>query len=174
MAISPPHRDEYADFHLGYLAAVASEQDAITVLERQQRSIDKLRALTDEQAGHRYAPGKWTVREIIGHLSDSERIVSYRLLCIARGETATLPGFDEQRYAANSNADRRSLSELVDELAILRTATLALVRSLDDAVLMQRGTVNDWTLSVRALAFIIAGHFQHHVNVLRERYAVDV
>jgi hypothetical protein len=156
------------------MAAVAGEPDAIAVLERQQRRIETLRTLSELQAGHCYAPGKWTVREIIGHLSDSERILSYRLLCIARGETAALPGFDEQAYAARSNADHRTLGDLVTELALLRRTTLALVRSLDDEMLTARGTVNNWTLSVRALAFIIAGHFHHHANVLAERYAVEI
>jgi hypothetical protein len=174
LTIPPPGPDEFADFHTGYIAAVAGEPDAVALLERQRRSIEALRGLSAEQAGYRYAAGKWSVREIIGHLADSERIVSYRLLCIARGETAALPGFDEQSYAARANAAGRALADLVDELSVLRTATVILVRSLDDVTLTQRGTVNNWTLSVRALAFIIAGHFQHHVNVLRDRYDVRV
>jgi hypothetical protein len=172
--IPPPTRDEYADFHAGYIAAVSGEPDAIALLERQKQAIQAFRRLTPSQAAHRYAPGKWSVRDIIGHLSDAERVVSYRLLCVARGEKGTLPGFDEQSYAAHSNADRRQLGDLVGELTLLRDGTLALVRSLDDSVLTNRGSVNNWTLSVRALAFIIAGHFQHHVNVLRERYGVTV
>jgi hypothetical protein len=171
--IPPPNPDEYADFHRGYIGAVAGEPDAIAILERQQNVIDGFRALTTEQASYRYADGKWSVRDIIGHLSDAERVLSYRLLCIARGETGSLPGFEEQVYAANSNAGRRDVNDLVDELARVRESTLALVRSLETDVLTKRGTVNNWTLSVRGLAFIIAGHFAHHVNVLRERYAIQ-
>jgi uncharacterized damage-inducible protein DinB len=171
--IPPPDSDEYADFHRGYIAAVAGESDALAVLERQQHVIDGLRRLTAEQASHRYAEGKWSVRDIIGHLSDAERVFAYRLLCIARGETGALPGFEEQVYAANSNASTRELSDLVDELRLVRQSTLALVRSLPPAVLTSRGTVNKWTLSVRAMVFIIAGHFQHHVNVLRDRYGIQ-
>ena len=174
LTIAQPGPDEYADFHKGYMAAVAGESDAIAVLARQERVIEALRELTPEQAGYRYADGKWTVRDIIGHLSDGERIVAYRLLRIARGDTTPLAGFDEQSYAASANANARTLGDLVDELSVLRTATLALVRSLDESALDRRGTVNDWSLSVRALAFIIAGHFQHHVNVLGQRYGVEL
>lgn len=173
MTISPPARDEYADFHVGYITAVANEPDAIAALQRQQARIEALRQLTPEQAGHRYEPGKWTVRAVIGHIADSERVFAYRLLRIARGDRTPLPGFDEKVVAENSNADARSLGDLVDELSAVRVSTLALIRSLDETAVSRTGTVRDWTLSVRALAFIIAGHFQHHVNVLRERYGVE-
>jgi uncharacterized damage-inducible protein DinB len=176
MALTIPHPTphEYAEFHRGYMSNVTGEPDAIAILDRQRRTIDALRQLTPQQAGHRYADGKWTVREIIGHLSDSERVFAYRLLCIARGETGLLPGFDEQSYAAQSNADRRTLHDLVDELAAVRASTLALVRSLDENALVRTGTVNQWSLSVRAIAFITAGHFAHHMNVLRDRYNVTL
>jgi uncharacterized damage-inducible protein DinB len=174
LAIAPPNTDEYADFHAGYIAAVAHENDAVPALERQQRLIDALRRLDHAEASHRYAPGKWSVREVIGHLSDTERVMSYRLLRVARGDTTPLPGFDENLVAANSNADRRDLADLVDELAAIRVATLALVRSLDETAVAQRGVVNNWTLSARALVYVIAGHFQHHVNVLRERYGLHL
>jgi hypothetical protein len=172
VTVAPPQGDEFAEFHKGYMAAVANETDAIAVLERQQAAIDRLAALTPAQAGFRYADGKWSVREVAGHLADSERVLSYRLLRIARSDRTPLPGFDENAFVAGSNADRRSPGELAAELAAVRVATLALVRSLEDEALLRRGTVNNWTLSARALAFIIAGHFQHHVNVLRERYSI--
>jgi DinB superfamily len=172
--ISFPAADEYAEFHKGYIAAVANESDAVAVLERQQRDIDALRRLTPEQAGHRYAAGKWSVRAVIGHVADSERVLSYRLLRIARNDAAALPGFDENAMAAHSNADERPLADLVDELALVRASTLALARSLDQTAVMRRGTVNNWSLSARAVAFIIAGHFQHHLNVLRDRYGFSL
>lgn len=173
-AIPPPGPDEYGEFHHGYIAAVAAEPDAIVVLERQRQSIERLRSLSEAQGAHRYAEGKWTIREMVGHLSDAERIMSYRLLRIARGDDTPLPGFDETAYGAQSNADGRTLVDLAEELASVRSATLTLVRSLDESFLARRGVVNTWSLSARALAFIIAGHFQHHVNVLRERYRVNV
>jgi hypothetical protein len=172
LTIAFPEPDEYADFHRGYIAAVTGERDALPVLERQRALIDAFGRLSPQQAGHRYAEGKWSVREIVGHLSDAERILSYRLLCIARGDQTPLPGFDEEAYGAQSNADRRTLGDLVEELAVVRQSTLVLARSLDESFLTRRGTVRNWTLSVRALAFIIAGHFEHHVHMLRDRYGI--
>jgi hypothetical protein len=172
--IDRPGGDEYAEFHQGYMAAVANETDALAVLERQQPLIDRLGVLSAEQAAFRYADGKWSVKEVTGHLCDSERVLAYRLLRVARGDQTPLPGFDENAFVAGSNADRRTLADLAAELAAIRVTTLALVRSLDDEALVRRGTVNNWPLSARALAFIIAGHFQHHVNILRERYQVSL
>ncbi len=172
--IAPPATDEYADFHKGYVAAVANEPDGVTVLERQQSAIDRLASLSAQQASHRYNEGKWSVKEVIGHLSDAERVVSYRLMRIARGDKTPLPGFDEEAIAAASNADRRDLADLVGELSAVRKSTIALVRSLDEGALGQRGTVNNWSLTARGIVFIIAGHFAHHVNVLRERYSINV
>jgi hypothetical protein len=174
LTISPPTTDEYAEFHKGYIAAVAGERDAIEVLERQWELIEALRRLTPEQAAYRYAEGKWTVAAVIGHVSDSERVLSYRLLRLARGDETPLPGFDEKVFADHSNAAQRSLDDLLNELAAVRASTLTLVRSLDAAALARRGVINNWTLSVRGLAFIIAGHFQHHLNVLRDRYSIAV
>ena len=170
--IDRPGVSEYAEFHKGYMAAVANETDGLSLLERQRPHIDRLGQLTPEQAAFRYADGKWSVKEVTGHLSDSERVLAYRLLRIARGDQTPLPGFDENAFAVGSNADRRTLSDLAAELAAIRVTTVALVKSLDDEALVRKGTVNNWPLSARALAFIIAGHFQHHVNVLRERYGI--
>jgi hypothetical protein len=165
--VSPPGADEYADFHAGYMAAMAGEDDAMATLHRQWRELERLRALDAT-----LADGKWSVRELVGHLSDTERVLAYRLLRLARGDQTPLPGFDEQLYAANSGADHRTIADLVDELTALRASTIALVRALDEGALDRRGVVNDWRLSARALVYIIAGHFQHHVNVLRTRYGV--
>jgi hypothetical protein len=132
-----------------------------------------LKRIDAETGSRRYAPGKWSVREVIGHLSDTERVLTYRLLRIARGDKTPLPGFDEAAFAAVSNADRRDVGDLTDELTAVRHSTLALVQSLDEGALDSRGTVNAWALSARALVFIVAGHFAHHSKALRERYGVD-
>jgi hypothetical protein len=172
IVVTPPETTEYADFHRGYIAAVSSERDGVALLERQRSSISTLRGLHADQAGHRYAPGKWSVKEVIGHLSDSERVLSYRLMRIARGDTTPLPGFDENAIAAGSNADRRDIRDLGEELAAVRASTLALVRSLDDEALLRHGTVREWSMSARAIVFVIAGHFAHHLQVLRDRYGI--
>jgi len=174
LTVARPGTDEYAEFHRGYIAAVDREADGLAVLTRQAKTIEKFRVLTAEEIARRYAPGKWNIKELIGHLADGERIVSYRLLRIARGDETPLPGFDENTYVAAANSDARDLNELVDELAAVRAATVALVKSLDDTALARRGVVNNWTLSGRGLVFIISGHFQHHVNILRERYGITV
>ena len=174
LTIAPPRTDEYADFHKGYLDAVSGETDGLALLERQRATIERLRGLTAAQAAHRYAAGKWSVKEVIGHLADGERVVSYRLLRIARGDHTPLPGYDENLFAANSRAAQRELTDLADEFAAVRASTIALVRSLDESALGARGTVNDWSLTARGLVFIIVGHFQHHVNILRDRYGVAV
>lgn len=170
--IAPPATDEYAEFHQGYLAAVAGEPDAVATLARQAARIAAFARLPPAVAGHRYADGKWSVREVVGHLADTERVMAYRLMCVARGDTTPLPGFDEVVVAAGSNADARPIAELAAELAAVRDATMWLVRSLDESALARRGRVNNWSLTARGLAYIIAGHFAHHVNVLRDRYAL--
>jgi hypothetical protein len=172
--IAPPRDDEYAEFHKGYIAAVAGEADGLAVLERQRAIIDRLPHLTAEQAAFRYAEGKWSVKQVIGHIADGERVVSYRLLRIARGDRTPLAGYDENLYVANAHADDRPLGDLAGELAAVRDATLALVRSLDEAMLAERGTVNNWSLSARGLVYIIAGHFAHHVNLFRDRYKLPL
>jgi hypothetical protein len=172
--IAPPRDDEYAEFHKGYIAAVAGETDGLAVLERQRAIIDRLPQLTPEQAACRYAEGKWSVKQVIGHLADGERVLSYRLLRVARGDQTPLPGYDENLYVEHANADERTLGELVRELDSVRDATITLVRSLDDTMLAQRGTVNKWSLSARGLVYIIAGHFAHHVNLFRDRYKLPL
>ncbi len=174
LRITRPAADEYAEFHKGYVAAVEHEDDGLAVLARQSRVIEKFRALTPEETARRYDAGKWNIKEVLGHLADGERVVAYRLLRIARGDQTPLPGFDENSYVATANSDARDLADLVDELAAVRAATIALVKSLDDDALSRRGTVNNWTLSARGLVFIISGHFQHHVNILRDRYGIAV
>lgn len=120
--------------------------------------------------GLAYAPGKWTLKEVLGHLVDDERIFAYRLLCVARGEVAELPGFDENRYVAHGEFERRSLDELLTDYATVRAATLALLRGLPPEAWAKRGRVNAYACSVRGLAFHIAGHELHHHRIVRERY----
>jgi hypothetical protein len=174
LRIERPAEDEYTAFHRSYLEAVAQENDVVSVLRRQ---TDQMRTLGNVDAvlgGYRYAEGKWTVREVIGHLADTERVLSYRLLRIARGDQTPLPGFDEGAFAAVSNADRRAASDLAAEWLAVRAATMALVLSLEPDALARRGLVNNWPLSARALVWIIAGHVAHHVGLLADRYGVRV
>jgi uncharacterized damage-inducible protein DinB len=172
--IPRPGADEYPAFFAGYVATVGEESDGLAALERQQPLIAALGTLPLDKASYRYAEGKWAVRDVIGHIIDAERIFSYRLLRIARGDQTPLPGFDENTYAEISNAGRRDMSELANELAAVRRSSIALVRSLEDAVLANRGTVRAGELTARAQVFIIAGHFAHHAKLLKERYGVSL
>lgn len=172
--VTRPHSDEYPDAYKGYIAAVDHEVDGLAALERQQAAIAAMAKLQPEQASFRYADGKWTVKELVGHMADTERIFSYRLLRIARGDRTPLPPFDENQYAETSNADRREMGDLASEMASVRASTIALVRSLEEPVLDNRGLVRAGEITARAQVFVTAGHFAHHVKILRERYGVEL
>ena len=168
-----PGAGEFAPFYAGYVEKAGN--DPIGLMERQIARFRRLgETLTDAQATHRYAPGKWSVREVLGHLIDGERVFSYRALRIARGDTTPLAGFDENIYVAAAGSDARDTSDLTDEMAALRTANLAMFRSFDAAALERIGTANDVPVSVRALTFILAGHTEHHLGILTERYGIPV
>jgi len=169
--ITPPGTGEFAPFYAGYIQKVSA--DPIGMMERQVAQFRRLgETLTEAQAAHRYAPGKWSVKEVLGHLIDGERVFSYRSLRIARGDDTPLAGFDENAYVASASSDARSVVDLIGELVALRTANLAFFRSLDRAAFERIGTANDAPVSVRALAYIIAGHTEHHLGVLAERYGI--
>jgi len=165
-----PAADEHVPYYAKYIALVP-EADAVTALEGQLSDmLPLLRSLSEAQGALRYAPGKWSVKEVIGHLIDSERVFAYRALRFARADRAPLAGFDENAYVPAARFDRVALQALVDELEWVRRANLAMFRALDDEAWPRRGTANETEVSVRALAFIIAGHGRHHVAIVRERY----
>lgn len=170
MPIARPAADEYAPFYETYVGKV-TEPDLVSLLTSQQASTAKfLAGLTETQAAHRYAPGKWSLREVIGHLADSERIFAYRLLRIARADTTPLPGFDENLYVPGGEFERRPLASVAAEFASVRAATLTLLEGTTPEALARMGTASGKPISARALAFIIAGHEKHHLGVIRERY----
>jgi hypothetical protein len=167
-----PAEDEYNPFYAGYVAKVP-DGDVYRFLEQQLRETRSLFATIPEgRGGHRYADGKWSIKEVIGHLCDAERIFAYRALRFARADATDLPGFDENTYVPAGKFDARTMAALVDEFAQVRDATLALVRSFDAEMGARRGTANGKPISVRALTWIIGGHTAHHVGVLKERYGV--
>ena len=167
---TPPAPDEFAAYYAGYVARVPSG-DVLATLARQ---IADTRRLVEEfgeaRADHRYAPGKWTVREVVGHLADTERVFAYRAMRVARGDTTPLPAFDENAFVAHANFGRRPLADVLAELEIVRQATLALVRGLDDDALLRRGTASNNPITPRAVAYITAGHELHHTAILRDHY----
>lgn len=172
-SIERPGTDEYAESFGDYVGRVPGGADLLTLLAEQRDGTAALLSdIPAEKAGFRYAPGKWSVKEIVGHLSDVERIMAYRALRIARGDTTPLSGFDENAYVPFANSDDRELDELVEEWVAVRQATLALFRTLPPEAWSRRGTANGKPLSARAVAYIIAGHERHHLETLRDRYGL--
>jgi hypothetical protein len=167
-----PASGEYKPYFDRYISLV-DEDDILDLLERQIAEIHALLgSLSAEQSRYRYAEGKWSVRGMVDHLIDVERIFGYRALCVSRGEAQSLPGFDENDYAAASDADRRELPDLLAELEGARRSNLAMLRRFEGDAWTRTGTASGGPMSARALAFILAGHLRHHVGVLNERYGL--
>lgn len=165
-----PHADEHHPYYGKYIALVP-ETDPVAALEGQLTDmLPLLERLTDAQGSLRYASGKWSVRQVLQHVLDAERVFAYRALRIGRGDRTPLAGFDENKYAEAAGADARTVRSLVDELILSRRAHVAMFRGLEPDAWPRRGIANENEISVRALAFIIAGHAHHHVGLLRERY----
>lgn len=165
-----PSTSEYPIYFETYVSKVP-EEDILPVLEAQPDELAaSLAGLPEAAGGFRYAPDKWTIREVIGHLVDTERVMAYRALCFARGEQEGLPAFDENRYVENANFEERTLADLLAEFRAVRQANVLLFRHLAPGVWARKGTANNRTLTVRALAWVMAGHVRHHVGVLEERY----
>jgi hypothetical protein len=170
MVIPRPDSDEYAPYYGTYIKEVTGA-DALPALIAQRTSTATfLAGIPETKAGYRYAPGKWSLREVIGHLSDAERIFAYRLLRFARGDETPLASFDENAYVPAGEFERRSLADVAREFAAVRDATLALMSGLDEAMLARRGVASGKIMSARAMAWVIAGHETHHLRVVRERY----
>lgn len=170
--IEKPGESEYASFYAGYIARVPAES-VLEILDRQSGQLRELASTASpEQQEFRYAPGKWSVREVVGHLIDGERVFGYRAFRISRGDQTPLPGFDENEYVAASNYHHRDLASLAEEFALVRAGNLAVFKGLSEEDWRRIGTANGYPISVRALAFIMAGHVEHHVALLGERYGL--
>ncbi len=165
-----PVETEYPSFYGNYVRKVGDGDIVRSMREQVRETTGFLRGIPESRAGHRYEPGKWSIREVVGHVCDSERVFSYRAVRIARGDTTPLPGFDEKDFVARSSLDKRSLDSLVDELEAIRGSTVALFDSLFPEEWSRRGTASGREITVRALAWVIAGHERHHMEVLRTRY----
>jgi hypothetical protein len=165
-----PAKGEFLPYYEKYIDLVASG-DVIATLSRQMAETQALlRSLPSSVASYRYAPDKWSVNELIGHLIDSERVFASRALRFARNDPTPLPGFEQDDYVSNSSFDSYPLTELASELGAVRESTVFLFKHLQEDAWMRRGIANDAEVSVRALAYIIAGHELHHREILRARY----
>jgi hypothetical protein len=170
--VGRPEPDEIPPHYVGYIKRVPELDPVTACAEQIEKTATLLRPLSEKDAMYRYDHGKWSIKEVVGHLADVERIMAYRALRIARGDTTPLPSFDENAYVPIAQFDTRSLADLVGELRTARAGTLALLRTFDADAWRRRGTASGKPVSVRALAFMIPGHERHHVEILRTRYGV--
>jgi hypothetical protein len=169
-ALSRPESHEHASYYERYTSLVP-EGDIISILTRQlDETLQLLRGIDEARAGYRYAPDKWSIKQLLGHVIDTERIFSYRALRFARNDKSPVVGFDQDDFVRGGNFDDRNFKGLIDEFENVRRSTIHLFQPLSDEAWMRRGIANDDEVSVRALAFIIAGHLTHHNQILKSRY----
>lgn len=168
--LSKPQTNEYPPYYKGYVNSVP-DGDLIQILDVQlKETMTLLKDLSAEMAEFRYAPDKWTIKEVMGHITDTERIMCYRLLSIGRGEREMLPGYDDDEYVRRGRFNRFSLQELLHNQSLVRQNTILLLRSMDEKDLLQRGNANGAEVTARAIAYIIAGHEIHHRRLIVDRY----
>ena len=165
-----PETNEYAPFYAGYVSLVP-ETDILKVLRDQAVEYkDFVSSIGPEKAVFRYAPEKWSISELLGHIADAERVFSFRAMTFARGDSNALPGFDENEYVRQANFDQASLDDLMLEFLALREGNVRMLARLNEDAWMRSGISNNNSITVRALAYIMAGHVRHHLNVMKERY----
>lgn len=168
--MSKPSPTTYAPYFQKYIDQV-EDNDLLTGFKRQTGQVKNLLDSIDEQKStYAYAPGKWTLKDLLQHITDTERIFCYRALCFARNETISLPGFDENGYAANTHANERTWQSLADEFLAVRTATELLFKSFSEEELSRTGLANNNPTSAASMGFITLGHFYHHKKIIEERY----
>ncbi|MBI1760567.1 MAG: DinB family protein [Acidobacteria bacterium] len=165
-----PEANEYAPYYGKYVELVPAGDIAVTLQAQGEQTLTLLHTLSEAQGGHAYAPGKWTIKELIGHVNDTERIFAYRLLRIGRNDQTPLAGFEQDDYVASTDFNARTLASLLDEFAAVRQATLQLCQPFTEAEWLRRGTASEHEITARALAHIIAGHELYHVDILKTRY----
>jgi hypothetical protein len=165
-----PQKDEYPAYYHTYVDTVP-DGDIIKILKKQSDQIYKLLQNVSKKISlFRYSPGKWSVREIIGHMIDTERIFAYRALRFARNDQNDLPGFDENEYVRQSIYNDIKLKELVDEFCALRKSNTMMFKNFSDEITQRKGRANGNSFTVRAMAYIMAGHVNHHLGIIKERY----
>jgi uncharacterized damage-inducible protein DinB len=165
-----PETNEYASFYKGYINDVVGN-DPLRNLENQYQEIQSiLQSLPEEEANYAYMEGKWTVKEVLGHMIDTERIMGYRALCISRKEKQSLPGFEQDDYVKESNFKDRTLTNLLEDYRTTRKSTISLFKNFTEQMFNQKGFADQKEVSVLALLYIIAGHEMHHLEILKEKY----
>ena len=170
MSIERPQADEFAPYYATYINKVGNRDVLDTLAGQIDEYHSVLGVLDESKALHRYAPGKWTVKEVVGHVIDSERVFSYRAMRIARADVTPLPGYDENQFVANASFNSRALADLLGEFEHLRRGNMHLFASFNADEAARRGTANKLPVSVRAIIYITAGHAAHHLGILRDKY----
>ena len=165
-----PESNEYPPFYESYIKNVIGS-DPLRNLENQYQEIQSiLQSLPEVEANYAYSEGKWTVKEVLGHITDTERVMSYRAFCISRKEIRSLPGFEQDDYVKEANFNERSITNLLEDYRAVRKSTISLFKNFTEDMLNQKGTANEKEVSVLALLFIITGHEMHHLKILKEKY----
>ena len=162
--------DEYGEYYTVYIRHVEYSDIEVQLKENRKSAMTLFGSLDDEKALLRYEEGKWSVKEVLGHVMDTERIFTYRALALARGETEPLAGYDHNQYVKEAGFDRFGVDELIEQYKNTRSSTLSLFQSFDGKELVKRGVVNGSNFTVRGLGVVVAGHELHHLNILRDRY----
>jgi DinB family protein len=165
-----PGTNEYAEYYAKYTGRIPGT-DIVPVLEQQLEStLAVLRKIDEHKAEFRYEPGKWSIKQLLGHVIDTERVFAYRAMVFSRNDTTALPGFDQDKWAEQTDYSGVTMADLTAEFEAVRRATIALFRNVEPAAWTRRGTANGKEVSVRGLAFISAGHVDHHIEILKSRY----
>lgn len=170
LQIEPPEADEFDPYYASYIDRVEGQQLSLILRQQRARVLGLLAGLSEEEAGFRYALDKWSIKEVMGHLIDTERVFVYRAMSIARDEKQSLPGFDQDEYVVTGGFDARPVESLMGEYEAVRNASVAFFESLDEASWLKTGMANEVTVSVRAIGYIVPGHEAHHLAILQERY----
>jgi len=165
-----PVKGDYAEYYQPYIDLIKGDDIFRVLVEQNLESQNVLNSFPESKGNFSYAEGKWTVKEVIGHLMDTERVFAYRAMCIARGETKPLPSMEQDDYVKNGNFNNRQLFDLIYEYRLIRESNILLFGSFDKSVLKNKGNVNGYGTTVLALIFMTAGHEKHHLNILMERY----
>ncbi len=164
---------DFDQYFQHYLKLVQAGPLLPVLQETHEEFMAQLAGVDDDRGRYRYAPDKWSIKEVVAHVIDTERIFAYRALRFARQDTTALPGYDENHFVEYSGADNRSIAGLKEEFDLVRKASIALYKSFDDRMLARQGTANNMTIGVKPLLYLMAGHGRHHGNILRERYGVQ-
>ena len=165
-----PAESDVPEYYRNYVKQVSGDTIELILSEAKKETLAFFQVLPTEKWSFRYAPGKWSIKELILHLMDSERVFAYRILRIARGDETPMPGFDQNVFVPNSNADNRSTKSIIEEYQAVREATLQLVKNLTEEMWQRQGTASGVPFSPLVIAFIIAGHEAHHLRIIKERY----